>query len=100
MATTWTEGKVTITYNGVDLTPCITSEGAQVITFDKSLRETFEEHKTTTIEPWGGYLAGEITFSLQFVRGRPAAPIPACLWRRNLDGGKWRKRGHVAHREG
>ena len=30
----------------------------------------------------------------------PAAHIRACLWRRNLDDGNWRTRGHVAHRRG
>ncbi|HQY93152.1 hypothetical protein [Caldilinea sp.] len=32
------------------------------------------------------------------IRGPADAFIPSCLWRRNLDGGAWRKRGHVAHR--
>jgi hypothetical protein len=74
-------GPVKVTYNGIDLTPYVDQDDAQVAvrTIDVSGMD------------WSKRL-----FSVICVR--PVAPIRACLWRRNLDGGQWRRRGHVAHR--
>jgi hypothetical protein len=84
-----TKGGLTITYNGVDLTPYVEQDEAQaaVQTIDVSGVD------------WNDRPSLDWTVTLTFIRVRPAAPIRACLWRRNLDGGHWRKRGHPAHRK-
>ena len=91
-----TFGKVTVTYNGARIDQYLVDDMT-------ALMEQLSQTPVQTIEVNPDWFkcqpfewSGSLTFTL--VRVRPAAPIRACLWRRNLDGGAWRKRGHVAHR--
>lgn len=95
--------KVTVTFNGTRLDQYLAEEwvqGAIDRALDRAAARTMEAAmkpppmRTIKVDP--AWFTGSLTFTL--VRVRPAAPIRACLWRRNLDGGAWRKRGHVAHR--
>lgn len=87
--TTYTTGKVTITYNGVDLLAYLKSEeylqylnGEASLVIDTSPTYEF----TITPEDWRKWTARPRVASRQ-----------SCLWRRSLDRHN-RKRGHVGHR--
>ncbi len=90
--------------NDVDITETLDAVVRQM--FADELNRKFDAVVRNALTPPPAVrLAGassEFTFTIPehlrwiFVRVRPAAPIPACLWRRNLDA--WRKRGHAAHR--
>ena len=88
-----------ITFNGADITEQFQYDGVTEITVDLTDRRTtldiLSDPERVILDLSLGAWLGALTL----VRVRPAAPIRACLWRRNLDGGNWRKRGHVAHRK-
>lgn len=108
MMATMTTGTFTrATFNDVDITEAFDAAVRQM--FADELNRKFDAvvHEALTPPPTVRPVeaSGEFTFAVPdylkyvFIRTRPAAPIAACLWRRNLDGGKWRKRGHPAHRQ-
>lgn len=95
--------KVMVTFNGTRLDQYLAEEWVQDAisgVLDRAATRLMEAAmkpppmRTIKLDP--AWFTGSLTFTL--VRVRPAAPIRACLWRRNLDGGVWRKRGHPAHR--
>lgn len=91
---------VRVTFNGQDITAFIT-DGLQRAIEDKLRRKADEIMEQSKQQPPRvlGLQPVSATLHMTFVRVRSTAPIGACLWRRNLDGGQWRKRGHPAHRK-
>ena len=90
---------IRVTYNGQDITTFI-ADGFQRAIEDE-LRRKADEIMEQAKQPPPRVLSFQpfsATLHMTFVRVRSTAPIGACLWRRNLDGGNWRKRGHPAHR--
>ena len=96
---------MTVAFNGVDLAKYLVDEADAMIDHLVQTIDVDQTDKRTALDT----LTPEQRFSfdltmglwlgtVRIVRVRPAAPVRACLWRRNLDGGAWRKRGHVAHR--
>lgn len=87
-----------VTLNGTDITEHIDREVRSMfakkleLKFDADFRAAMTPPNTVGLQPFSG------SFHMAFVRVRPTADVRACLWRRNLDGGVWRKRGHVTHR--
>ncbi len=108
MMATVSSGKVTIYLGNIDLTPYFTGERIRdAVTqavrdmADRYLEDAMSERPPLRLRFPVFVLEMPITRQqhLTILGVRSAAPIRACLWRRNLDGGNWRKRGHAAHRK-
>lgn len=99
-----------IKLNGVDVTEAFDNAALDMFAdelnrkFDATMRETLTAPPTLRPVQASGNITFAVPEHLRYVLlgVRPAvpttAPIRLCLWRRNLDDGNWRKRGHPAHR--
>ena len=97
--TTTSTRDIRVTYNGQDITTFIVDGFQRAI--EDELRRKVDEIMEQAKQPpprMLGLQPVSATLHMTFVRVRSTIPISACLWRRNLDSGNWRKRGHVAHR--